>query len=192
MGGYLIWPDRAVGIHQTNEVGNHWSRWLCIFPLTAAKVAAALNIESPACIRKAYFLHELIWMIGYHFQPALVLQYLNNSVSSCSVLAVCSGAQSEALQLMCTQTEAHTESGLSCYCVQGYGSLGLFGLVSRDFLALSDRYAEVIVVAMNSCRFPLILLCVCVCVCVCVSLCSRSRLTRYSLTVLLSFILLLQ
>lgn len=123
--------------------------------------------SSPACIRKAYFLHELIRMIGYHFQPALILQYLNNSVSSCSALAVCSGAQSGALHLMCTQTQTHTESGLSCYCVQGYGSLGLFGLVSRDFLALSDRYTEVIVVALNFLQVSSYLVAVIVCVSVC-------------------------
>lgn len=32
---------------------------------------------------------------------------------------------------------------------QGYGSLGLFGVVSPDFLALSDPHTEVIVVALN-------------------------------------------
>lgn len=110
-----------------------------------------INIESPACW-KVNFLQEMIWS---HFQPNLVLQHVNNSASSCSVLAaVISVARPSFHVYTNSQTHTRTESGLSCYGFQGYGNLGLFGLECRDSLALSDRYAGVIVVALNFLQGP--------------------------------------
>lgn len=138
-----------------------------------------INIESPACW-KVNFLQEMIWS---HFQPNLVLQHVNNSASSCSVLAAVISVVRPSFHVYTnSQTHTRTESGLSCYGFQGYGNLGLFGLECRDSLALSDRYAGVIVVALNFLQGPSYLSYCRDCVLVCAKVFAQGLCLQWNLT----------
>jgi len=134
----------------------------------------ALNPKGGRLSRRAKRVIIINVFFATYFQQWKLQDFQDGPINTrhpCSApLAVCSGAQCESPYLMCTHT--HTESGLSCYCVQGYGSPGLFGLVSWDFLALSDSCTEGIEAALNllqaSSYLAVGIVCVCVCVCVCV------------------------
>lgn len=109
--------------------------------------------------------------------PALFYNTLTTvSSSSCSTLAVCSVAQSEALHLMCTQTRRHTHRVrlivLWCSRIWELGivwtsvsrSLGIVWLLHRRYRGGT----------INSRWVSSYLIVVIVCMCLCQSLCSRS------------------